>query len=392
MHHASSLNIFGNLKLLLTLHPIGGSACLLDAGQQRIYSLDAQSAWLWCCIEENRDEAEIATLFAEDFDVPLAVAQKEVAGLLARLGVLVAGDAGDTPRADPVPEEYTEPLGAPVASLSVVLLGTVFEVGFPSRILRDWFGTVMGHLASDAAADVAVSVVRHGDGYAVVMDGQVAETCAHPSEVASQTKAAICHAAINRTAFDGCLHAATVRIGSATVLVPADSGSGKSCLSLALAGAGCTLMSDDLTLLNLDGPTVRGVPTASCVKAEAWGLVAADHPALDRATTHRRADGKRVRYLPVASPDAPAAAVNLIVFPRFRRGAAAGATRLGPEEALRRILENMLAWRARLTPDLLDAVIAWIETTPCCELTYGTSGDAVAALTALAAGSREVAA
>ncbi|GAB5378282.1 MAG: hypothetical protein AcusKO_47440 [Acuticoccus sp.] len=374
------------------MHPIGGSAHLLDAGRQRVYSLDARSAWLWCSIEENRDDAEIIALFAEDFGVPLDVARNEVAGILDRLSTLLARDIDETDSVDPPVALYSGPVPARTARMRVALLGTVFDVGFPSRTLKDRFGAVMGHLVSDAAADIDVAVVEHGDGYAIVIDGKVAETCSHPSQVASQAKAAVCHAAINRTGFDGCLHAATVRIGCTTVLVPAESGSGKSCLSLALAGAGCELMSDDLTLLSLDGPTVRGVPTASCVKSEAWALVSADHPGLRSAPTHRRADGKRVRYLPVARPDAPPSAVGLIVFPRFRRGAAAGVTPLGPEDVLRRILTNMLAWRARLTPELLDAMIAWVETTRSCELTYGTSGDAVAALTDLAAGNREIAA
>ncbi|WP_226580568.1 PqqD family peptide modification chaperone [Acuticoccus sediminis] len=368
----------------MTLHPIGGSALLLDPAREAVFALDAQSAFLWCCLDDGLGEDDIVRVFADDFGVSRDEARQTVDGILASLDRLVEAGAPEpaahSPRPDParaVAAPDREP--SPVAPVRVGLLGTVFDVTFPSSKLRESFLSAMGHLECQAdGAGVEARVVEDADGYRVLVDGEVAEQCGEIAEVASQVKAALTHAAINRTDFDACVHAAVVSVGGRGVLLPAGSGSGKSCLALTLAGAGWSCLSDDLALFRLDGPTVQGVPAATCVKAAAWEAMTAIHPALETLPVHRRIDGKVIKYLSVARVDSAPEPVRAIIFPTFEAGAGAELTRLLPEEALGEFLASILAWRARLTASVVDGLIGFIEATPCYRLRYGASEDAVA--------------
>ena len=365
------------------MHPIGGSVLLLDSELQKILNVDARLALLWSCIEDGFDESEVVSLFETELGMPKQAARAEVARLVDALDALVAppteGHRVESPSIEKATKTYPHPLPSYGRSVRIALLGTVFEIDFPTEILRERFRSTMKHLETDApTVDVPVVVVERGGGFNVVINGQVVEECEEAIELAPQVKSALCHAAINGHDFDACVHSAVVTWGDRVVVLPADSGSGKSCLALTLAGAGFDCLSDDLALFFLDGPAVRGVPAGSCVKEDAWDVIGAIHPALATAPTHRRVDGKTVKYLTIAAPDSTPRPVDFIVFPRFHRdgGEEARLTPLDPIPALAKLLGAVLAWRARLTPAILDGLIGWIETTRCYAFHYGPNDDA----------------
>ena len=69
------------------------------------------------------------------------------------------------------------------------------------------------------------------------------------------------------------IHATTVAIGGAAVLLLGPSGSGKSDLALRLIDRGATLVSDDYTLLTaLDGQLIANAPPTISGKIEVRGL------------------------------------------------------------------------------------------------------------------------
>ena len=86
-------------------------------------------------------------------------------------------------------------------------------------------------------------------------------------------KHALISEAVNRHGFDLLVHAAMLRVGDRAV-PPAAPGSGKTCLSLALAAAGFAWHTDETTLLLGEDLKARGVPACPCVEEPAWPLVA----------------------------------------------------------------------------------------------------------------------
>lgn len=358
----------------------------LDVQRGALYWVDPRIALLLCAIEEGLTEAEIITRLQEDLAVPRSEARTQFNEMLAKLDRLRRGsEAAGLPRPTPRRVDVAaivESMTPPTHRCHVALLGKTVEVYLPTRLLLQDFLSVMGHLPTEdrEGSDAVVRVVRTATGYAVLDGETVVAECASRRGVASDVKAAVCHAAVNAQHYDACLHGAVVEVGTGAVLVPAASGHGKTCLALALAAAGHTCLADDLTLVDFNkrGLAVRGVPAASCVKREAWDLLGALHPELEHATIHERADGKIVKYLPVAEPRLEPVPVRAFVVPGFVQGASAKTTTLPPEIAMQHILQSVLAWRAKLTPGSVETLIEGLERIPAFACTYGSPADAVA--------------
>ena len=224
----------------------------------------------------------------------------------------------------------------------------------------------MGHLGTAAAPAIRLDVVADGDGFAIVRDGAVVERAAARAGLAPQIKSAAIVAALNAQGFRLFLHAAMLRLGDAAVLLPAAPGSGKTCLSAALARAGFAYHSDEVTLLEGSALRARGVPVALTVKEPAWPVLRSRYPEIDRLTVHHRIDGKVCKYLPPpvdrGDPDLDRSwPVRALVFPRFDPAAKTGLEPLGRLEALQRLLAECLAIPAGLDARLVEDLAQWIE-------------------------------
>lgn len=385
-----------------TLHPADDVGILLDEARQALFRLDARSSYVWCCLEEGLGPDEIVQAFTEDLGMEPAEARAQVEGILdrlARLGVLAERAEPAAPgrprQAEPPTVSVRPGAGATACAFAcrIALLGSVFDVAFPTADLLAAFRSIMGHLEAGAGAgaggaDCRVEVVERRTGFAVIVDGAEAELCSSTAEVGPQTKSAISVAAINRLGFGACLHSAVALADTGkALLLPGRSGTGKSCLALALARAGLTLLTDETALLDPQDFRVRGMPIACCVKSGGWEWIEPLYPALATRPEHLRVDGKRVRYLPEASVDAAAHAwpVGQIVFPHFAQDAQTRLEPLGLADSLGRLLESCTAWRIHLTPAFVDALIAWIETVDCYAIRYGSSVEAASILADLLA-------
>jgi hypothetical protein len=91
------------------------------------------------------------------------------------------------------------------------------------------------------------------------------------------------------------LHVATLERDGAALLLCGHPGAGKTTLALELLKDGFSFRGDDLALLRMDG-TIDPLPFAPGIKPDGWPGQAPDAP------THRRLDGRAVRYRPVAAP------------------------------------------------------------------------------------------
>lgn len=371
----------------VSLHIIGDEALLLDVPRQRLLAFNATAAYIWTCVEDGLHPdyflGEYSAAFARSRDE----AARDLANLVhawEELGLL--SDAGSQERRPAPAQAPTR--SAPVATPTVErrfcrMLDTRFELRFTTSAAAEAAWPALAHLAvAPAPADAVVDITPEGDGYVIGIDGRRAEACEALSELAPQAKSAILVEAVNRHGFAAYFHAATLRRGDALLLLPGVSGSGKTCLSLALAKSGFAYHSDETALLDPETLAVRAVPLALCVKQPAWGLVAPQYPHLLELPAHDRIDGKVVKYLaPPTTPGDPALdrawPVRWMVFPTYRAGADTRLRPLSPAEALRRLLEDCNAWRLDLTRDSVDRLVGWIEGIECHALEFSAQDEAV---------------
>jgi hypothetical protein len=348
--------------------------------------LNAPAAYVWTCIEDGLPLARLTRDYAEAFARPPRQAAREVADLVSawRRHGFLASSEGERPRPTAGPPARPATPADPVAArFWCQMLDTCFELRFGSEAAADLVRPLLAHLASDTGpADVVVEVAAAGEGFAIGVDGRHAEDCMASSELAPQVKSAILVEAVNRHGFAAYFHAAALRREEGLLLLPGVSGSGKTCLSLALAHAGFAYHSDETALLDPDSLMVRAAPLALCVKDAAWDLVGPEYPELAGLPAHDRIDGKVVKYLPPpTAPGDPALdrawPVRWIVFPTYGAGAVTTLTPIGGAEALRRLLQDCNAWRLDLTAESVERLIAWIEAARCYVLPFSSQAEAV---------------
>ena len=102
---------------------------------------------------------------------------------------------------------------------------------------------------------------------------------------------------------------------------------------------------------------------------------------------HDRADGMRVRYLPLTDVHEGSFAVAWIIFLNRIEGAAANLTPLGQIETMARVIGGSFAASGRLSREAFAALKRILAGSKSFELTYGDALQAARKLTGLCHGS-----
>jgi HprK-related kinase A len=183
-------------------------------------------------------------------------------------------------------------------------------------------------------------------------------------------------------------HAAVIERGGLAVILPGSPGAGKSTLTAALVNRGWRLLSDELTLLRPDTGMVDALARPINLKNDSIGIMRRFVP--DAVFSAEVPDTAKGTICLMRAPEdsltrvAERAVPRWVVFPRWRRGAAAA---LQPMQKAAAMLELGLqsmnysihgAQGFTLTADL-------IERCDCLRFEYGQLGDAIAAFDDLAA-------
>jgi hypothetical protein len=167
------------------------------------------------------------------------------------------------------------------------------------------------------------------------------------------------------------------------VLVAGPSGAGKSTLALALARAGMSFLSDDVVFLARDGDGAMGVIGF----ADAIGLT--EHTAerfseLRRLLDDPAAPGfpKRLRRIEelFGAPVLTACVPEVLVFPQVRRGQPSRIAPLDPQEALLRLVPDVLLTEPAATQAHLAAIAAMLGQVRCYAVDSGVDLERAAEL------------
>jgi hypothetical protein len=380
---------------------VGEEGVLLDSQAQRIYRLNQTSTLLWCCFAEGWSEARIRGLLEKRCGLSPERAATYLASTLAEwrdLGLLADGPSEGAAedergalsplRTDPSPSLAATPPSSALRRRGYRILDSDFELcGLPAP-LADAMDEALGHLGSAqlGSAPVICTLVEAAAGYVLAEGERVVDRCAALEAIVPMVKAALIRIAIGRAAAFAVVHAAAVCRDGRAVVLPGPAGSGKSTLAASLVLDGWGLAADDITVFDHDVPFhVRPLPTALCLKTDAWPVIAAKAPDVDRLTGHRREDGQSVRYLRPrrdGAPDAsaPSLPLGLIAFPQYVEGAPLSVRRLDPGEAFDRFLPEFYPLSNRFERETMDRLIGLLRQVNAIELCYGDGAAAAEAV------------
>ena len=174
------------------------------------------------------------------------------------------------------------------------------------------------------------------------------------------------------------IHAAVVERGGRALVLPAPPGSGKSTLCAALVARGWRLLSDELALVDLAGPTLMPMPRPISLKNRAIDVIGAFWPeagigavvpdTLKGSVAHVRPPIDSVRR--AHEPATPA----LIVLPRFEIGAATELRPLSKCDAFMRLVDSAFNYSIHGRAGFA-ALAEVIDASVCRTFTYGGALD-----------------
>jgi len=165
------------------------------------------------------------------------------------------------------------------------------------------------------------------------------------------------------------LHAASLVSNRKGLLLCGEPGAGKSTLTLHLTDAGFQYGGDDIVLVAPDG-RAEGISFTPTVKPGSRELISRLRSDLDDAAVHRRPDGVRVQYLPVAHVHNGSFSIERIIFLNRVEGAPAALTALGQIESMGRVIDGSFASNGKLSRPAFVALKQTLERAKSFELTY----------------------
>jgi hypothetical protein len=188
--------------------------------------------------------------------------------------------------------------------------------------------------------------------------------------VGPEVKAVLTEALAESTrAGDLLIHAALLESQGQGLLLLGSPGAGKTTLATALAACGLGYRSDDIVIVDRHAG-LRGVPFRPACKEDGWALLAPYALGLPAATIHRRADGRRVRYARLDSPEADALPLGSILLLDRQAEGCAQLIPVDPVTALGALLEGAYAADSRLRTATLQALVEPLGSAACFRLVY----------------------
>ena len=183
------------------------------------------------------------------------------------------------------------------------------------------------------------------------------------------------------------LHAAVLERGGHALIMPGPPGSGKSTLCAALTARGWRLLSDELTILDMDTGDIVPIPRPISLKNQSIQIIRSYIPdAVLSRTVHYTAKGSVAHLKPRAGDVARAgdrARPGYIVFPKYVAG---GAFRFEPHSRADTVLElgnNSFNYENQGRRGF-ERVADLVEASECYDCEYGILDDALAALEQMA--------
>lgn len=369
---------------------LGDGWVLFQPDVERLAILNNSGGLVWHLLSEGHGVDDIASVFAQQFGLPVEQARADVQDVITGLeGLESAGASSAAVGPDRHLSSTTLVPDRTKSESGVILRCGTFRFG-EHWIQVQLHASLIGisipyflrfqHRIADEAIDVANLDLSLGpSGYCLGFQGKVVAEVASPPELIARANNLLLKLEHPSTDFLAYFHAAALVRGQRSILLPGISGVGKSTLTAYLAGHGFAYLGDDLIAMAVGNRSLRPLPTCLCLKSGSWPVMEPFYPQLPQLPI-MNCHGREVRYIEPGQTLGEGGAPSVIVFPSYVKG---GGTRLSPLTSLHtmaRLLETSTDLVQPVTEDKLLEFLRFVEETPAYELSYSELAGAMDAI------------
>ncbi len=169
----------------------------------------------------------------------------------------------------------------------------------------------------------------------------------------------------------GVFHASALSDGKNSIIMPGESGSGKSTSLAILLANGFDVIADDFVPIEAATRELRLFPSAISIKEGAWDLIKNSFPEFgEHREVHYKDAATRMIFLPppiTADPENTAAPVKAIVFINYSPGAELELTEEPKHIAFQKLVTD--SWISPIYENV-ESFMDWFIELPCYRLTY----------------------
>ncbi len=362
---------------------IEGGLLLLDPVRSRLFAYNDTARHVWDLIEAGRGEKELVAEFAQAWDIPANLAQRDIETILTQWrgeGLLAAGEKPAqslSPTAEAAPDQDR---GLPqqwTAEWTCTIGRTTIAFAIASDRLTP-VRTLLAHLETPGAHPQArIEITTAPSGELVLVAGGVerSRTDDVPLLIGGvwQTILELIHPGVEWLAI---IHGGAVERDGEGIVLCGPSGSGKSTLTAGLVSAGHGYLADDLAAISAPDGMIVPWPAPMSLKPGSFDVIAPHRPDLAQAPRYRT-KGVEARLLapPPAAWNAAPVPMRYLIFPRFTAGVSPQLQSISSFQALERLLGDRIWIGHPIAADHVRALLALLDRTPAYTAVYGTLED-----------------
>ncbi len=349
---------------------------LLDRSTNSLFAFNETARHVWDLIESGKSASSTISEFAQAWQIPTAVAERDVGSIFAQwraCGLLAGSDRR---------EVHDPPIGDTKANLPS-----------PAREFSEWTCTIRGipiAVASDTAligpirelfrvfetpgvaprSRIEIRFATETD-IVLVEDGRERLRTDDWTEATGALYIAILETIHPGVRWFALIHGSALARGNDGIALAGPSGSGKSTLTAALMAAGFDYLSDDLIALAEPDGVIVPWPLPLSIKPGSADIVAGFWPELAKASSYPTKGMTARLLIPAAGAwDSEPVKTRRIFFPRYAAGAQAESMRLSSFQVVERLLKDRMWLGSPITEERVTAFLAWLQDTPAYALTY----------------------
>lgn len=378
----------------ILFYPFYNGGILYLNGSRKIWILNSIAAFVWCILDKVNSIEEIATNLVTAFQIENKKALKDAQTTLdcfKREGLFGIGHQIELPEKNLM--GYITQTGPKIFKPSGSIVkrfyqagNHVFQISSENNGLFKTFCKYIDHLKIEAATPCHTKItILSGKGGINTWDIFIDRNCFKENLRGNEVFPHL----VNLFFIQSCkslkdkllFHAAVIEKDGAVILMPAESGCGKTTLAAALTSHNWHYFSDEIAALEKKNLCVSPLPLPMSIKLGSIGPLSNYFPELKELPSYQREDGKIVRYILPPSQNLPknlkvSFPVNYLVFPKFNNASPTRLYSIDKYEGMKRLTKTGSSNRDFTKSDL-EAMISLIEKSPCFELVYSDLNEAI---------------